>query len=100
MKLNPSFYLELDTQVMFPWNGRTYTYNGAVELLPESHCNGLLGQRVYAHKRWARGGPAFVGWLRGAIMVQSGKLGQSVVYLVEKEDDRKIYQSVKIRSIE
>ena len=56
MRLNPSFYIEMQTQVVFTLNGRTYTYNGDVELLPEAHCNGLMGQRVYAHKRWARGG--------------------------------------------
>jgi len=101
MRLNPSFYMELETQVVFTINGRTYTYNGDVELLPEAHCNGLMGQRVYAHKRWARGGKAFTGWLRGAITVPGGPNGvRVVVYLVEKEDDRKVYQAVNIKSIE
>lgn len=98
MRLNPSFYIEMETQVVFQINGRTYTYNGDIELLPEAHCNGLMGQRVYAHKRWARGGKAFTGWLRGALSVNSGAT-RTVVYLVEKEDDRKIYQVVNIKSI-
>lgn len=85
--------------ISFVFNGRTYSYNGDVELVPENVVNGLMGQRVLAHKRWARGGPAFAGWLRGAITVPSEGGHRSVVYLVEKEDDRKIYQSVNIRSI-
>ena len=99
MRLNPSFYIEMETQVVFTLNGRTYTYNGDVELLPEAHCNGLMGQRVYAHKRWARGGKAFTGWLRGALSVNS-EATRTVVYLVEKEDDRKVYQAVNIKSID
>ncbi len=86
--------------ISFVFNGRTYSYNGDVELVPENVVNGLMGQRVLAHKRWARGGRAFTGWLRGVLTIPVAKGYRSNVYLVEKEDDRKIYQAVNIRSIE
>jgi len=92
--------MQQENQISFVFNGRTYSYAGDVELVPENVVNGLMGQRVLAHKRWARGGRAFVGTLRGAITVGVAPGYRSTVYLVEKEDDRKIYQSVKIRSIE
>lgn len=98
MKLTLS--IKQENHISFMFNGRVYSYNGDVELLPESAVNGLMGQRVLAHKRWARDGRAFTGWLRGAITVGVAPGYRSTVYLVEKEDDRKIYQSVKIRSIE
>jgi len=98
--MKQSIGLRIENRISFVLNGRTYSYNGDVELVPESAVNGLMGQRVLAHKRWARGGPAFAGWLRGAITVGSGGGHRSMVYLVEKEDDRKVYQSVNIRSIE
>lgn len=92
--------LRIEKQISFTWNGRSYSYNGDVELVPESAVNGLMGQRVLAHKRWARGGRAFAGRLRGVLTVPGGAGYRSTVYLVEDDEKRRIIQAVNIRSIE
>ena len=91
----------IENNISFQWNGRTYSYNGDVELVPENVVNGLMGQRVWAHKRWARGGRAFAGILRGAITVTCGPhKTRSMVYLVERDEDKRIFQAVNIKSFE
>lgn len=98
--MKQSLGLRLEKQITFVWNGRTYSYNGDVELVPESDVNGLMGQRVLAHKRWARGGRAFAGLLRGVLTVPGGRGYRVAVYLVEDDEKRRIIQSVNIRSID
>jgi len=100
MKQSLTLTLKQENHISFVFNGRTYSYNGDVELLPESTVNGVMGQRVFAHKRWAHGGKGLTGWVRGALSIGTGGGYRSTVYLVEKDDDRKIYQCVHIKNIE
>lgn len=98
--MKQSLGLRLEKQIAFMWNGRAYSYNGDIELVPENVVNGLMGQRVLAHKRWARGGPAFTGRVVGMMTVPVGKGYRSAVYLVDRDQDGKIFQAVHVRSIE
>lgn len=89
-----------EQSISFMWNGRTYNYNEKnIELVDEEVVNGLMGRRVLGHKRWARGGPAIVGNVVGALSVVDRQPYRSMIYLVEKEDNGKIYQTVKVRSV-
>lgn len=98
--LKQSIGMRIEKQIAFVWNGRSYSYNGDIELVPESVVNGVMGKRVLAHKRWARGGPAFTGRVVGMMTVPGGQGYRSAVYLVDRDEDRKIFQAVNIKSIE
>lgn len=92
--------LRLENHITYRWNGKDYAYQGDVELLYEEVVNGLMHKRVLAQRAHSRRSNPFTGRVVGALSKNAGRGYRLIVYIIERDEDRKHILGVNIKSIE